>query len=249
MDAPTQARRATTPKRKSRTVYKTIKTKVPKHYVIGGPDEDENHEMFTRTWYRQVTKSDDFWADFFEKVPKGVLTARFPVTVNTTFVADTARVLKERLERQATRSIESTTAVASPTDTCTPIVRPRCSTCGSHIDDGYEGCLACTAAAAADDNDDVHQVKTSKCEDSEPEENMNVLLEAPTQQRVSPPIMKREKVESDILPTSIYPAEQEAAEVSYVYTKSIGNRYTRKRAKLEVVCEEERATIKAEDSS
>ena len=242
-----------TPKRKSRTTYKTIKIKVPKHYVFGSPDKDGNHEFLTRNWYRSVTRTDEFWVDFLDKVPKGVLTARFPVTINTTLVADTARTLKERLERQATLGDATPTAgaladnPAAYTSTRHQDVNPQCSICGTHIDEGHEKCWVCIAAA--DDNDDLGQTEIKR-RAPEPQEDTTVVVQVPTLKRESSPVVKREEFESKkLIPMSVDREEHRDADLSYLSSRRIGAGRRSKRAKLDVTHKKDEVVARAGDDS
>ena len=238
-----------------RTSYKTIKVKVPKLYAIGSPDKDGNHEILTRSWYRHVTKTDEFWADFLERVPKGVLAARFPVTINATLVADTAKALEEKLEKQVTRSVvENSIPTAgllvnmpavSPGDVRTSIVKSKCSICGAHIDDG-QVCLACIAAA--DDNDGISQLGIGKRKASEPEEDTTVVVQIPTVKRESSPVVKYEDFEGKkFIPIYVDQIEQGDADFSYLSSRRIGYGRRAKRAKPDVTFEGEETVAEAGD--
>ena len=240
-----------------RTSYKTIKVKVPKLYAIGSPDKDGNHEILTRSWYRHVTKTDEFWADFLERVPKGVLAARFPVTINATLVADTAKALEEKLEKQVTRSVvENSIPTAgllvnmpavSPGDVRTSIVKSKCSICGAHIDDG-QVCLACIAAA--DDNEGILQLGISKRKASEPEDDTTMVVQVPTLKRESSPVVKYEDFEeSKLIPMYVDQEEQGEADFPYLSSRRIGYGRQAKRAKLDVIHEREEVVARAGDGS
>lgn len=50
--------------------------KIPKLYR-----SEEGNTLFSAKWFREVTKRDDFWADFQKKVPKAIWSKRFKVGI------------------------------------------------------------------------------------------------------------------------------------------------------------------------
>ena len=183
-------------------------------------------------------------------MPQRVLRTRLQLSINTTLVADSAKAVKEKHEKQTapesavvasycpTDALAQAAAETSTNFTHDPDESSRCSTCNSHI--GNDGCASCIAEA--DDGDYVPKVNTNKRKASEMRAGLTIALEVPALKRETSPDIKRESSVAE-------PAREDAEDekVSYVSSRCIGNRHARKRIMRGITYDGE--TVKVETGS